>query len=253
MNKIIVNNNILDNYLDDNIEVSDKKIIFKVNGDYTLEYINSDFISLDIEILENVVVNLFIISCDNDLRIKNHYKIGTNSKLTIFKFYYNRNMDEVIEFDLNGENSLISYNFSGISKGHEEYHIIVNHNNRKVSSKISNKCIGLDGSKIRLQIDSILEKGNTDCVMDQNSRILTLGDVDATIIPNMFIEEDSVEAKHGSVVGRIRPEEIFYLISRGITEDEAVTLLMKGFIFSNLVVDMDKRSRIFQVIQELRR
>ena len=77
----------------------------------------------------------------------------------------------------------------------------------------------------------MLEKGNTDCIMDQNSRILTLGDVQAKIIPNMFIEEDSVEARHGSIIGSFDEEEVFYLMSRGISREEAILLLIKGFLF----------------------
>ena len=112
---------------------------------------------------------------------------------------------------------------------------------------------GLDKSKIKIQIDSVLDKGNYDCVMNQVSRILTLGEVEAEIIPNMFTHEDSVEAKHGSVIGSFRDEELFYLMSRGISFEEAITLLIKGFIFSNLIVDMEKRAKIFQIIQNLRR
>lgn len=253
MNKIIIDKNCLVDYRDNGIEISDNKIIFKSNGDYTLEIVDSDFIDLEVVLLDNVCVKLFIISCNNNLVINNHYQLGSNSNLLLFKFYYNNLINEDVVIDLNGDRAMVSYNFSSISREKEEYHIIVNHNHHRVSSRISNKCIGLDGSKIRMQIDSILDKGNVDCVMDQSSRILTLGDVDATIIPNMFIEEDSVEARHGSVVGRINPEEVFYLMSRGISEVEAITLLIKGFIFSNLVVDMDKRAMIFQIIQDLRR
>ena len=253
MNKIVIDNNILDDYKDSGIEIVDNKIIFSSNGDYTLEYINSSVVNLDIEILDGVFIKLFVISLDNDLEVKNHYKLGKDSNLILFKFYYNNNIDEEVIIDLNGERSLISYNFSSISRGCEEYHIIVNHNNHNVCSKVSNKCVGLDSSKINIVIDSNVCKGNVDSVIDQNSRILTLGDVDATIVPNMFIEENSVEAKHGSVVGRIRLEDIFYLMSRGIPEDEAVVLLVKGLIFSNLVVDMEKRAKIFQIIQNLRR
>ena len=251
--KISVNNNILDDYNDSNISINDNKIIFSGNGDYTLEYVNSNNINLDIELLDNVVVKLFIISCDNDIEISNNYKLGCNSRLLLYKFYNNYNTNENIAIDLRGENSFISYNFSSITSGEDEYHIIVNHNNHRAVSKVSNKCIGLNNSKIRLEIDSILDKGNVDCVMDQTSRVLTLGEVEACIIPNMFIDEDSVEARHGSVVGRIREEDLFYLMSRGISEDEAISLLVKGFIFSNLVVDMDKRAMIFHRLQSLER
>ena len=67
----------------------------------------------------------------------------------------------------------------------------------------------------------------------------------------MFIDEDSVVAKHGSVIGGFREDEIFYLMSRGVSYQEAVNLLIKGFIFSNLVVDMEKRASILSIIQNL--
>lgn len=253
MSNIIIKGNQISNYEDENIFIHDQEIVFKKNGDYTLEYVDSDSINLDISILDGVTIKLFIWSCDNELKVKNHYQLGKNSNFILFQFYYNKMVKEEVVVDLNGECSKFSQGFSSISLGSEEYHIVVNHNHHKVSSMISNKCIGLNGSKLQVQIDSNLEKGNVDCVMDQNTRILTLGDVEATIIPNMFIDEDSVEAKHGSVIGSFNEEDLFYLMSRGISEKEAITLLMKGFIFSNLVVDMEKRAKIFQVIQDLRR
>lgn len=252
MNYIIVDRNKLTEYVDENILIRDETITFKQNGDYTLEYVDSDSVCLDICVLDGVTVKLFIWSKDNSLEVHNHYQLGNGSNFILFQFYYNKSVCENVVVDLNGEGSKFSQGFSSISLGEEEYHIIVNHNHHRVSSNICNKCIGLDGSSIRMQIDSVLEKGNVDCVMDQNTKILTLGEVQATIVPNMFIEEDSVEARHGSVISSFQSEELFYLMSRGITEDEAMTLLMKGFIFSNLIVDMEKRARIFQVIQDLR-
>ena len=77
-----------------------------------------------------------------------------------------------------------------------------------------------------MKIDSNLEKGNIDCIMEQDSRILTLGDVSAKIIPNMFIEENSVEARHGSIISSFNEEELFYLMSRGISKEEAMNLLV---------------------------
>lgn len=253
MKRVIIDNNNLTNYWDSNICISDKKIVFNKDGDYTLEYVNSSNISLNIEVIDNVHINLFVISTDNKIIVNNTYKLGENSVIDLYKFYYNDSVKEDLVVNLDGVSSRFNYRFSSISKDNEEYHIIVNHNNHKVNSNIVNKCICLDKSKIIMTIDSVLDKGNTDCIMDQTSRILILGDADATIRPNMFINEDSVEARHGSVVGRIDEEEIFYLMSRGIELDEAINLIIKGFIFSNLNVDMEKRGRIFQVIQNLRR
>lgn len=253
MTEIIINKNKLTPYEDNNISITNKTITFKKNGEYTITYTDSTTITLDIILLPNVTIKLFIYSLHQNLVINHHYELNKNSNLLLFKFYYNKNVSEKIIVDLNGEYSKFSHNFSSVIREKEEYNMIVNHNNHHVSSSISNKCVGLDGSKITVQIDSILMKGNEECVMDQNTRILTLGDVEAKVIPNMFIDEDNVEARHGSVIGGFKEEDIFYLMSRGIPETEAITLLVKGFIFSNLIVDMEKRAMIREIINEIRR
>jgi len=254
MRNIIIKHDKLEFYEDEELLICDNQIMFKKNGDYVLEYQDCFSVNLDIVVLDDCLVKLLVFGCDNkDIKISTHYSLGSRSNLILFGFYYNFKVNEETVVDLNGEFSKFSLGFSSISKGSLEYHIIVNHNHHHVESNISNKCIGLDGSSIKMQIDSVLEKGNIDCVMDQNTRILTLGDVNAEVIPNMFISEDSVEARHGSVIGGINSEDVFYLMSRGISLEEAVMLLIKGFIFSNLVVDMDKRAKIIQVIQDLRR
>ena len=253
MNKIIISNNRLDDYEDDLVLIENKKIYFKSNGDYTLEYVDSDKIELELIVCDNVCVKLFIYSNNQDLEVFNHYILGENSSLLLFQFYNNKNVFEEKIVDLNGKFSRFYQAFSSISCGVDEYHIIVNHNNKNVCSELFNKCIGLDGASIQIIIDSVLMKGNTDCKMDQNTRILTLGDVNAKVVPNMFCDDDSVEARHGSVIGSFSLDEVFYLMSRGITYDDAILLLIKGFIFSNLIVDMEKRALILSCIQNLRR
>ena len=251
-NKIIINK---DNLKIDceGVQYKNGKLLFLNSGDYVIEYVDSSRIHLDISILDCVLVKLFIFSKHNDVSVDNHYVLGENSQLLLFQFYDNLSVSEKVMIDLNGKNSKYYQAFSSVSHGCEEYHIIVNHNNSCVSSDIRSKCVGLDGSKIYLKVDSNLKKGNIDCVMDQNSRILTLGDVEAKIIPNMFIDEDSVEARHGSIIGSFDEEQVFYLMSRGISRDEAILLLIKGFLFSNMVVDLEKREYMMESILNIRR
>lgn len=48
--------------------------------------------------------------------------------------------------------------------------------------------------------------------------------------PHMDINNEEVTIGHEATVGRIGEEQLFYLMSRGLTEDEAVTLIVNGFI-----------------------
>lgn len=248
MNKIVIDSNKLNSYSDNNINVKDGVIEFVSGGDYSLELIDCSDIDINIIIKDNICVKLFIMGIDNDINSKFIYNLCNNSNLILFKFYNNKNVCEYEKVYLEGSYSKVSYNFSSICSGKEEYKIKIFHNNNYVSSYVSNKCIGNDGSKISFDIDSILDKGNIGCAMDQNTKVMCMGDVDCKVEPNMYIEEDDVEARHGSVIGKFNDECIFYLMSRGISEDEAIKLLIKGFILSNLVVDDDKRDKILDII-----
>ena len=126
--------------------------------------------------------------------------------------------------------------------------IKIYHNNNNVKSYIENKSLGNNNSKITYNIDSILKKGNIGCIMDQNTRIIEMGNVESKINPNMYIEEDDVEARHGSVIGNFNQDDIFYLMTRGISETDSIKLLIRGFLLSNMAVDMDTRSRILEII-----
>ncbi len=49
-------------------------------------------------------------------------------------------------------------------------------------------------------------------------------------IPELEAHVDGVEMSHEAAVGKIAPEEIAYLMSRGLTEDEATSTIVRGFL-----------------------
>lgn len=250
---IIINNNKIDNYHDNFININNNHITFLKDKEYNLIIKNSNNIKLNITINKNISIKLFIQSINNSLDINTHYILNENSSLNISKFYSNELVTEEEIIDLNGEKATFNSNFSSVSKSDENYHFIINHNNKYTESYISNKCIGSNNSKLNFIIDSILDKGNTNCIMNQTTKILTLGNALAKIEPNMFINENNVEARHGSVIGTFNYDDVFYLMSRGIREKEAIDLLLKGFIFSNLELNMDNKALIYECIKNIRR
>lgn len=52
----------------------------------------------------------------------------------------------------------------------------------------------------------------------------------ANTIPELKIKHDQVQVAHEARVGKIGEEEIFYLQSRGLSEEEALRLVVSGFI-----------------------
>jgi Fe-S cluster assembly protein SufB len=58
--------------------------------------------------------------------------------------------------------------------------------------------------------------------MDEDSRSDTY--------PYMEIDEDQVQIGHEATVSKIGDEQLFYLQSRGIPEEEAMAMIVNGFI-----------------------
>ena len=70
-----------------------------------------------------------------------------------------------------------------------------------------------------------IEKGATSSNAVQESRILMLSEKargDAN--PILLIDEDDVTAGHAASVGRVDPLQLYYLMSRGISQEEAERL-----------------------------
>lgn len=76
-----------------------------------------------------------------------------------------------------------------------------------------------------------IEHGATKSNAEQESRVLMLspnarGDAN----PVLLIDEDDVTAGHAASVGRVDPLQLYYLMSRGITKQEAERLVIHGFL-----------------------
>lgn len=246
MNKIIVKNNIVSNYQDDTIKIEDNIIKIEKDSDYEIEYIDCDKVELIINII-NSRVNIMESSFDNTLEINNVYNIN-NGGVKINKFYTNEGVKEKIVVNLNKEKDYIYYNFSSITKGIEEYIMDINHNAKNTLSNISNKLVALKNSKINFTINSNVYKECNGSILEQNTRIVTMDKCDTKIQPNMFIDLDDVEARHGSVIGTFKNDQIFYLMSKGISYNDTLKLLIKGYLLGNVMVNFDVRKKIIDII-----
>lgn len=76
-----------------------------------------------------------------------------------------------------------------------------------------------------------IEHGATKSNGEQTERVLMLspkarGDAN----PILLIDEDDVTAGHAASVGQVNPEQIYYLMSRGITRTDAERLIIYGFL-----------------------
>ena len=69
--------------------------------------------------------------------------------------------------------------------------------------------------------------------------------------PILLIDENDVTAGHAASVGRVDPEEMYYLMSRGLRKQDAERLVIRGFLGSVIAAIPIKavRDELVEVIE----
>ncbi|WP_175266654.1 SufD family Fe-S cluster assembly protein [Acidiplasma cupricumulans] len=63
----------------------------------------------------------------------------------------------------------------------------------------------------------------------------------------MVDKNNDTKSKHASVISSIDPEQVFYLRSRGISENDAISLIVQGFLgYINDHVDNEFAKTLYQ-------
>lgn len=105
------------------------------------------------------------------------------------------------------------------------------HAAKNTSSTINTKSISKDGGNatyrglIRISANAEGAKSTVSCeslLLDELSKSDT--------IPVIDISTDKVEMSHEAKIGKISDDAIFYLMSRGIDEEEAKAMIVRGFV-----------------------
>ena len=147
---------------------------------------------------------------------------------------YVDSIKEMIIVNLNGIKSNFDYNFKTISNKKETYDYHIFHNEVNSISNIKNNGVCIQDGEIIYQVSSFIPKDIKGCIANQSNRIINLTNNKCEIKPNLYIDCNDVEAKHSALIGKFSDEEMFYIQSRGITYDEALKLLITGFLVSDI-------------------
>ena len=96
-----------------------------------------------------------------------------------------------------------------------------------------------------------IEKDSQKCEGHQNHRAVLLStDGTASCTPELEIFADDVQCTHGSAIGALDENEMFYIQSRGIEADEAKKMLIKGFLSDILEGNFEKELNEWMVQNE---
>lgn len=133
---------------------------------------------------------------------------------------------------LNGDNAKCEYTLlSFAGKGQElDTGLKVIHNAKNTSTVVNSKSISKDGGICTFRSNAKVNKKASDSKLVLSCESLMLDSLSRSdTIPSNEILNDSTMFSHEATVGKISEETIYYLMSRGLTEEEAKALIVQGF------------------------
>ncbi len=104
------------------------------------------------------------------------------------------------------------------------------HNAENTSSNISTRSISKDGGISTYRSSITINKNAKNAKSSVSCQSLMLDDISRSdTIPAMDVRTQQADVGHEAKIGRISDEAVFYLMSRGISEEDARALIVSGF------------------------
>ncbi|MGT2925153.1 Fe-S cluster assembly protein SufB [Streptococcus caviae] len=126
--------------------------------------------------------------------------------------------------------SVLSMSFANYGQ-HLDAGCKVYHNAPHTSSTLISKSVAKDGGKtdyrgtVKFGRDSAGSKSHIEC-----DTILMDGESSSDTIPFNEIHNSNVSLEHEAKVSKVSEEQLYYIMSRGISEEEATAMIINGFM-----------------------
>ena len=182
----------------------------------------------------------FFMFCDSTKTLKNSVNssetsitCGKLSRLSFYTFCFGDSIQErKINAELMGEYAECDFEWLSVpgKNGKVSNQIELKHLASNCKSSQLNKSLLREKSVCEFSGEITVGDSITGTEASQLSRALLLShDAKMHNRPHLKISAEDVKCSHGVSIGHLDENELFYLISRGISQDEAKKLLVKGF------------------------
>lgn len=206
-----------------------------------VENTGSAQLSENVEIIVGDGANLTIVSVqqwdENAIHLASHYAtVGRDASLTHIVVSLGGNivrLNPSIHLNHEGASGEAYGAYFADAGQHLEHQVYMDHDAPHTRSRVTYKgALQGEGAHTVWIGDVLIRRNATGTDSYEENRNLVLSEGTRTdSIPNLEIETGDIEgAGHASATGRFDDEHLFYLRSRGIPEEEARKLVVRGFL-----------------------
>ena len=148
--------------------------------------------------------------------------------------------------DLRGDRSRIDIDTSYLGAGADErdFNYIVRHRGKKTECNLDANGVLTGASKKILRGTIDLMHGAKGAQGNERETVLLANKgVDNKTVPMILCDEDDVAGNHGATIGHVRPEQLFYMGCRGLSEKQAEELFISAKLEDAAITAPDEQVR----------
>lgn len=218
--------------------VQNRKVEVRVEDNAQLEYIYLLDEGVSPEFIEERVVEL-----------------GTHSKAKTFYCFFGGSQQSVTIHNKIGEQAELEHRVLFFASTQQEFKFKERHQFLRPEGYGKFLSHGFLSEKSKSQYDSMIiidpYAQKVDSRLDLHSYVLGQR-ARSVMVPSLQIEANDVKAGHGATVAYLDDESMFYLRSRGLTQDQAMHLFIDG-LFNDFVEQFEcdiVKDRILEILQK---
>lgn len=160
---------------------------------------------------------------------KRTFIIEQNASLEYLELSISSTLED-LDVKLIGENASFKAEILVVAnKDSLKFNQKIYHEARNTTSNITNFAVALDKANLDFRTTGAILNKMSGSNCRQLCRGIIIGDAASiTSEPILLIDEFDVMASHGAAIGKMSDEEMFYLMSRGLTKEESLSLIVEG-------------------------
>jgi len=177
----------------------------------------------------------------NNINSSKEFEVLGDIKYSLISF---KKCEENLKISLKKEDANAEVRVLSLASAFESKFVqYISHDSKQTFSNIYNVGIAIDSALVDFDTTGKIAKGMAKSNCRQLSRGIIIDDNSKVISkPILLIDEYDCFANHGAAIGKISDEDLFYLMSRGLSKNDAFFLILKGIVAPFL----DKANEIFE-------
>lgn len=214
--------------------------------------IKDNVVELDIKV-KNLTINIKGKVLINEINLKEteeldlSINIEPNSSLIYNRFMLHNKINNKITINQQDNSSAIfNYSFIAQDKCNLELNSNLEGNDNETEIKVSAVTEQIGSAHITSTAKTKEKIINNNLI--ESIKILLLNDEESICIPNLLVSSNEVEVNHAATISSIDHDYLFYLNSKGISDDSAISLIKKGHLLNNLSLNSNVKDQIEDLI-----